>query len=267
MSLNAESTGNADRLDHMEVNGRVAADDAALRATAFNGYAHFTAMQVRAGRARGIALHTARLDAAHRELFDAPLEAERVRELVRGALERAGAAATGDAAVRVYGYGPDDVLVTVRPPMEMPPRPRSLLPVAFAREFSHVKHLGSFGQTRHRMLAEQAGYDDALLTLPGGVVTEGSITNVAFWDGTSVVWPDAPQLRGVTMELVAPLLPSVRRRVTLEELAAGAYSAAFVTNARGIAPVDRIGERELTVDEELMKGVREAYAGVAWEEI
>ncbi|MFI6639839.1 aminotransferase class IV [Streptomyces sp. NPDC050504] len=253
-------------VDHMEINGRAAADDAGLRAAAFNGYAHFTAMQVRAGRVRGIALHTARLDAGHRELFGAPLDGERVRELVRGALARAGVSA-GDAAVRVYGYGPDDVLVTVRPPMDMPPGARSLLPVAFAREFPHVKHLGSFGQTRHRVLAEQAGHDDALLSLPDGTVTEGSVANMAFWDGSSVVWPDAPQLRGTTMELLAPLLPSVRRRVTLEELAAGAYDAAFVTNARGIAPVGRIGERELAVDEELMKGVREAYEGVAWDEV
>jgi hypothetical protein len=46
-------------------------------------YGHFTAMQVRGGRVRGRDLHLARLDAANRELFDAPLAGDRVRDLIR----------------------------------------------------------------------------------------------------------------------------------------------------------------------------------------
>ncbi|MBT2401016.1 aminotransferase class IV [Streptomyces sp. ISL-100] len=257
----------------MEIDGRTAATaDDLLVPTLYGGYAHFTAMQVRDGGVRGLRLHLARLDAATQEVFGTGLDGELVRERVRHALDGAG---VRDAAVRVYvfwapGAVAATLMVTVRPPATMPSAPQALMSVPYERPFPHIKHLGSFAQTHYGHLARRAGFDDALLTVPGGVVAEGAITNVAFYDGTSVVWPDAPSLHGVTMALLEARLPeyglpSVRGRVTVGGLAG--YRAAFVTNSQGIAAVRRIDETGFSVDEELMKTVMSAYEATPWEAV
>ena len=51
----------------IEVNGH-AADEAAVSLLEHEGWGHFTAMQVRRGRTRGLDLHLSRLEAAHRDV-------------------------------------------------------------------------------------------------------------------------------------------------------------------------------------------------------
>ncbi|MBT2505038.1 aminotransferase class IV [Streptomyces sp. ISL-98] len=258
---------------YIEIDGRRAttADDLMIP-TLYGGYGHFTAMQVRDGRVRGLRLHLARLSEGTQEVFGADLDEELVRERVRHALEGAG---VRDAALRVYVlWAPDaaaaTLMVTVRPPATMPQAPQALMSVPYVRPVAHVKHLGGFAQTHYGKLAQREGFDEALLTGPGGEVVEGAITNIAFYDGTSVVWPDAPALYGITMALLEPRLPaaglaSVRRRVTLDGLSA--YRAAFVTNSQGVAPVRRIDDTEFAVDEQLMKTVMSVYETTPWEVI
>lgn len=251
-----------DAVEVIEVNGEPATGTT-LRVPALTGYGHFTAMQVRGGRVRGRELHLARLDSATRELFGEGLPGERVRELLRHALRD-----VPDASARVYVYWPDGdkearVMITARPPATKADRPHTLMSVPFAREVPHIKHLGGFAQTYYLLRAERAGFDEALLTTPDGLVTEGAITNIAFWDGTHVVWPQAPSLLGITMALLEPRLPSVRRPVTLADLPS--YAAAFITNSQGIAPVNRIDDVEFTVDAELMGTVAAAYEAVEWD--
>jgi branched-subunit amino acid aminotransferase/4-amino-4-deoxychorismate lyase len=265
---------------YTEFDGRPATE-ADLRIPAFSGYGHFTSMQVRDGKVRGLDLHLARLDAAGRELFGHGPDGARVRGLVRHALDGAG---VRDASVRVHGFLlPDEVrglppagtsgttiMVTVRGPARKSAEPHALMSVPYARTVPHIKRPGDFGQTYYARAAARAGFDEALLTLPDGTVTEGAITNIGFWDGTSVVWPDAPCLLGITMALLERELPgsgleSVRRPVTLAGL--GAYRSAFVTNSQGIAPVGRIDDTRFTVDEELMKRIGQAYAGARWDPI
>ncbi len=98
-------------MPHIEFDGRPATEED-LRIPALYGYGHFTALQVRDGRTRGLAPHLARLDAANRELFELPLEGDRGRELVRHALDCAGRRdAAGRPSVRrpVTPEGPDRV--------------------------------------------------------------------------------------------------------------------------------------------------------------
>lgn len=253
-----------ERMTYIEINGAPATAEA-LHLPALTSYGHFTAMQVRDARVRGLALHLGRLDASTRELFGRSLDGERIREDIRHAL---GAADARDASVRVYVYWPDGderatLMVTVRPPQKMAEHPKRLMSVPYVRDMPHIKHLGGFGQNHYLTLADRAGFDEALLTTPDGLVTEGAITNIAFWDGGSVVWPDAPALPGMTMALLEPRLPSVRRRVTLTDLPS--YEAVFITNSQGIAPVCRIDEVEYAVDAELMKTVTAAYDAVEWD--
>ncbi|MGW5694423.1 aminotransferase class IV [Streptomyces asiaticus] len=253
-------------MSHIEINGSPATADT-LRLPALTSYGHFTAMQIRHARVRGLGLHLERLRSATRELFGGDLDEARVRTDIRHALEGAG---VRDASLRVYVYWPEGderatLMVTVRPPQTMATEPKSVMSVPYVREVPHIKHLGGFGQHHYLTAAHRAGHDEALLTDPQGVVAEGAITNIAFWDGSSVIWPDAPSLLGITMALLAPRLPSARRRVTLADLSS--YRSAFLTNSQGFAPVRRIDEVEYAVDAELMRRVGAAYDAVEWDAI
>jgi branched-subunit amino acid aminotransferase/4-amino-4-deoxychorismate lyase len=250
-----------------EVDGRAATAER-LRWPAFT-YGHFTAMQIRDRKVRGLDLHLARLDAANREVFDAGIDGDAVRGHIRHALDD-----VADASVRVYvGEGEPDgvsIMVTVRGPIDVSPEPIGLMSVAYQRSEPHIKHLADHGQVYHRRRASLAGFDDALLTGPGGVIAECGIANVAFFDGTNVVWPDAPALQGITMQLVEPRLagggvPTRRGSVHVADLVS--YRAAFVTNSRGIVPVARIDETSLAVDPDLMRAVAEVYGSVPWDTI
>lgn len=252
---------------HVEINGRAATIEQ-LSAAAPAGYGHFTAMQVRNGRVRGLAMHLARLGAANQEMFGEALDTAAVLGHIRHAL----GGRSRDASVRVYVYEAPDgpaVMVTVRPPAGMPAGPWRLRTVPYLRSLAHIKHIGDFGQGYFRRLALREGFDEALLTGPGGEIAEGSITNIGFSDGTGVVWPAAPALAGITMQLVERALPgcgvpSRHAPVRLSDL--GSFTAAFVTNSHGTAPVGQIDGLTVPVDAALIRAVAQAYESAAWDE-
>ncbi|MFJ5829741.1 aminotransferase class IV [Streptomyces sp. NPDC093089] len=245
---------------YIEIDGAPAADPELLAAV-MTGFGHFTAMQVRDGRVKGLGLHLARLDRSTRELFGRGLDGDEVRALAAGALEAAG---RRDASLRVYVYPGVRVAVTVAAPApDGLGAPQRLATAEYWRPAPHIKHLGGFGQSYHREAAVRAGFDEALLTSPYGEVAEGAVTNIAFWDGTSVVWPSAPCLEGITMALLEARLESVRRPVTLADLPG--FRAAFVTNSRTIAAVTAIDGTTFPVDGELMRRVHAAYGSVEGE--
>jgi len=253
---------------HIEIDGRGATVEQ-LSAAAPAGYGHFTAMQVRNGRVRGLGLHLARLDAANREMFGTGLDAAAVAGHIRHALGDQ----TRDASVRVYVYEAPDgpaVMVTVRPPATMAPGVWRLQTVPYQRSLAHIKHIGDFGQSYFQRLARRNGFDEALLTGPGGVICEGSITNVGFFDGSGVLWPDAPALAGITMQILERAfaergVPSRRAPVRVSGL--GSFSGAFVTNSHGIAAVGQVDELTLPVDGTLMSDVTQAYESAGWDPI
>ena len=232
-------------------------------------FGHFTAMQVRGGGTRGLALHLARLDATNRELFGAPLDGDEVRARVREALGE-----TADGSVRVYvaesGGAPHAISVTVKPPAGPSPHPVALQRAPYVRTAPHIKRIGDFGQAYYRLLAHRDGFDDALLTAPDGGVSECGISNIGFWDGEAVVWPDVPFLDGIGYQLLAPRLAaggldSRTGRVDAGDLAP--WRGAFVLNARGIAPVGRIDDVQLPVDGELMAALHRIYDAIPFDPI
>ncbi|MGA4848723.1 aminotransferase class IV [Streptomyces sp. G5(2025)] len=288
-------------VQRIEIDGRPATAES-LRWPALVNTGHFTAMQVRGGKMRGIDRHLARLDAATRELFGHELDGERVRALIRHILRGDPEGPKGpvspdgpdgpdgpngsgdvidDASVRVHVHAPGgepSLMVTVRPPTvlaaALADRAQSLMSVPYQRPFAHIKHLGGFAQARYGELARRAGFDDALLTGPGGEISEGAVTNIAFYestrDGTRIVWPDAPHLAGVTMQLIEARLPAAglptrHAPVTLADLPS--YTGAFVTNAWGVSPVRRIDSVAFEIDEKLMATVAGIYEEVPWDTI
>jgi branched-subunit amino acid aminotransferase/4-amino-4-deoxychorismate lyase len=248
----------------LEIDGRrVSAEVAWSTALAFG---HFTAMQVRGGRTRGLALHLARLEGANRELFGAGLDGDRVRSLIRQALDE-----NDDASVRVYCFETDAepaIMVTVREPAELA-SPQRLQSVRYLRPDAHLKHLAT-GQGFYSRRARRQGFDDALLIAQTGAVAETATANIGFFHGSDVVWPDAPLLRGITLQLLEAVLPDrgvsfSRAPVTLEEVQQ--FDGAFLSSARGVGAVSAIDGIDLPQQEERIAALIEAYASVPWDAI
>jgi len=221
-------------------------------------------MQVRARRTRGLALHLARLEAANRELFEAELDGKRVRELIRHALRD-----VENASVRVYAFESDDeptIMVTLKQPGGVS-TPQRLQSVRYQRPDPHLKHLAT-GQGFYSRLARRNGFDDALLTTSDGVISESSIANIGFFDGSGVVWPAAPFLHGITMQLLERKLvelgvPTRRAPVRLHDIAS--FEGAFLSNARGVAAVSEVDGMSLPMQARRMETITDAYASVPWD--
>ena len=248
----------------IEIDGRP--PDASELWDSVSSYGHFTAMQVRGGKARGVALHLQRLEAANLEAFAVGLDAERVRALVRHALGD-----TQDASLRVYIFEtPTEptTLVTVKPPGEMA-TPQRLRSARYQRPVAHIKHVTT-DQGLYRRQAQRDGCDDALLTGEHGIVSETTFANIGFFDGSGVVWPDAPLLRGITMQLLERMLPEAgvpTRRATVSLADISSFQGAFLTNARGIAAVSSVDDTILPDRTAPMKTLHDAYASVPWDTI
>ena len=255
-------------LQRIEIDGTSATVEQ-LRAVAPSGFGHFTAMQVRGRRVRGIRHHLARLDSANRELFGAGVD----KKLVLARISHALADDIADASVRVYvneAAGEPSIMVTVRPPGGMPASPWRLRSVPYQRPVAHIKHSADFGQRYYQRLAHASGFDEALLTGPDAMISEGSITNIGFFDGTNVIWPAAPALAGITMQLLevalaAAGLLSARAHVRVRDL--GSFAGVFVTNARGIASVGQIDDIVLAANQQLMDKIAATYESVPWDSI
>lgn len=256
----------------VETDGTPATAD--VLGTVLTGYGHFTAMQVRDGRVRGLRFHLARLDGATRELFGTGLDGERVRSAVAHALSSSGRT---DASVRVHVYQPDDapgapvtLVVTVRAPGEPPAGPMRVKSVPYLRPAAHLKHLGGFGQGYHLRRVAAEGFGEALLTGPRGEIAEGAVTNVGFVAGGTVVWPTAPHLRGITLQVLEELLdaagiPQIRRPLRLADVPG--YDGAFLANSRGTSPISLIDGTPLPTDAELLTRIGELYASAPWDAI
>ena len=231
---------------------------------------HFTALQVRGGGTPGLDFHLARLDAASRELFGSGLDGELVRGYIRRALD-----GTPDASVRVNVFVPDgastpSAMVSVRPPAAPPSRPQRLQSVAYQRPLAHLKHSTGFGQNYFGGLASANGFDEALFTGPDGAISEGSITNIAFLDGDALVWPAAPALRGVMMqvlqrELTAAGVPWRQAPVHLADLPG--LGGALVTNSHGMAPVASIDDLVLPASTGLYANAAKLLAAAPYDTI
>ncbi|GGO71325.1 aminotransferase class IV [Nonomuraea cavernae] len=248
-------------IDRVAVDGRPG-DAADLGLAMAARYGHFTAMQVRRGRVRGLDLHLDRLEEANAELFGVPLDRELVLASVRAAL-----GGEPDASVRVIvaERGGVRVIATATPPAEAATTPRAVVSAAYRRFLPHLKHLGGFPQLHLGERARAAGYDEALLVGPDGRISEGAITNLGCFDGERIVWPDAPMLRGVTMRLLERGLPSVRRPLTVAELPA--HRAVFLANSIGVVPVGRVDDLTLKVNEEIMARLIGRYEETPWDPI
>ena len=260
---------------NVELNGQVP-DLAQLHRIATLNYGHFTSLQVRDHRVRGLALHLSRLADSAEELFGHRIgvaEEHRLLGLIRQAL-----GPVRDASVRVTfvpgadEQGPPDVLVSVSDPApDEPGPPLRVQTVRYERLLPEHKHRATMGLNYQIRQARLAGFDDALFLGSDGKVREGTSWNVALWDGAQVVWPVAPMLRGVTMVLlqIAMTMSGVRwelRPVDAEELS-GFAAAAAVNSHSPARPIASIDELPVKDDGQLTEALVTAWATVPWDEL
>ena len=260
----------------IEINGH-AAGVADLAGLSQLNYGHFTTMQVRMRAARGFDLHLDRLACATRELFGVPLDREQVREWIRRVLDDVPVSLrvtvfsrTFDRARPEQPVVPDVLVATsaARDPMAGPLRVCS---VVHERVLPHIKHVGTFDLFHHRRAARLAGHDDVLFTTAAGAIAEGSIWNIGFWDGQSIVWPGAPALHGITWQLLerglaAHGVPALRRELHLSDLG-GMRSAFAMNSAAASVPIAGIDRREFVVDAELTHLLDACYGSQPWEPV
>ena len=238
----------------LTINGKPAqADD--LRVPVATNYGHFTSMRVEGGCVRGLDLHLQRLDTSTRFLFGHPLDGETLRGWLRDAI--ADNESTLSVRINVFSraYNRErpadaakpDVLIAVNDAPASSTQPLRVKSFTYERDAPLVKHVGTFPLFLHRRLAHQAGFDDALFVDRDANVSEGSIWNVAFFDGTRIVWPNARQLEGVSKQLLKRGfaqrgVESVDANVPLSRI--GDFQAAFFTNSaqpvRFIASIDDV---------------------------
>jgi branched-subunit amino acid aminotransferase/4-amino-4-deoxychorismate lyase len=227
----------------VEVDGRPATVQD-LAGLVHRGYGHYTSMQVRGGRVRGLRFHLDRLERQQHAVFGTGLDVEAVQAHVRHAVAR-----QPDASVRVVltadRDGAPTVTVAVDDPVDAPAEPLRLMTVGTERQVPEVKHLGTFLQGYQARRARAAGFDDALFVGRGARLLETTIWNIGFVVDGSVVFPEGPLLPGVTMLLLLQHAPDAgipvhSRPVTLPELAE--VEAVFLTNSYGVARVSAVDD-------------------------
>jgi branched-subunit amino acid aminotransferase/4-amino-4-deoxychorismate lyase len=262
--------------NRIELNG-AAASAADLAVLVQTNYGHFTAMQVRDGAVRGLDLHLHRLDEASQALFGTRLDADRVRAYLRHAI----ANDTQPMSIRVNVFSRTlnrqdlrasvavDVLVITGPATSSSSAPLRLKSFCYTRDLATIKHVGTFPLFHFRRLAQQAGFDDAVFVDQNGRFSEGSIWNIGFADAHGICWPEAPQLVGVSMQLLQQGLihngvPSTTRAIYSKDLPS--LRAAFFSNASvPVRPVASIDEVQLRVDEALISQLQQAYESNPWQ--
>lgn len=239
----------------------------------FAGYAHFTAMQMRDHAVRGLDLHLERLRQASDYLFGDHLPDEQIAAYLRAAVATSGAA---DGSVTCFitsrpgEFAPAgdtselDVLVKVTDPAQAPTGPMSLDVVPHERHLPEVKHVGEIGKTLLLRQANSRGFDDAAFEDRSGRLSEATIWNLAFWDGKTVIWPEAEYLPGVTMQILARRLrnmgvPQVTRAIRMNDIS-DRLSAVVMNSWTPAVTVSKIGERSMNEDLTFSRLLHEAYA-------
>ncbi|MFI1225457.1 MULTISPECIES: aminotransferase class IV family protein [unclassified Streptomyces] len=259
---------NEDSPHVVHLNGRPATTDD-LAPLAFAGHAHFTAVQIRGGRVRGLDLHLERLRTASVELFGRALPDDLVRSHLRTALRDGPAdlslTATVSSTAGEFTAADADLALLVRtgPPSSGPGGPLALAAVGHERFLPHVKHVGEVAKTHLLRQAVADGFDDAAFLDREGRFSEATIWNLVFWDGEAVVWPEARILTGTMMGVVRRRLdrlgvPQRSAAITPQDLPALAGAAVMNSWTPGVA-VLRIGPAELPAAPRFLAALHRAY--------
>ncbi|MEO9340588.1 aminotransferase class IV family protein [Mesorhizobium sp. SB112] len=230
-----------------QINGRPATA-VELTPLAFAGFAHFTAMQVRNRKIKGLDLHLARLRNASLEFFGQALPDDQLRSFIKAAIDDG----PGNLSLTVTVFSRNgeftadsmnvkpDFLVRTGAPSNGPKGPLRLSVVEHERPHAAIKHVGEAGKTYYLHQAIREGFDDAAFMDRHGRLSEATIWNLVFWDGEAVIWPKAEMLQGTMMSMIQRQLdrlaiPQRYEEITLDKLRDLSGSAVMNSWTPGIA--------------------------------
>jgi branched-subunit amino acid aminotransferase/4-amino-4-deoxychorismate lyase len=209
---------------------------------AFSGFAHFTAIQVRNRKIKGLDLHLERLNKASLTLYNRSISDTLIRSYIRSAIKNAPL----DHSITITIYSPKGeftvqsmdiepaVLIRISAPSNGPVGPLRLAAINHERPLAQIKHVGEIGKTYYLHQAVKQGFDDAIFVNKNGHVSEGSIWNLVFWDCESVIWPKANMLKGTMMGVVQrqlSLLNIPQREETITMSRLSSFQGAAVMNS------------------------------------
>jgi branched-subunit amino acid aminotransferase/4-amino-4-deoxychorismate lyase len=126
-----------------------------------------------------------------------------------------------------------------------------------------LKHVGEVAKTYYLREAVKQGCDDAAFVDRHGRLSEGTIWNLAFWDGEAVVWPKAEMLDGTMMLTVRRQLqrigvPQREREIRRGDLASLAGAVVMNSWTPGVA-VERIGDVAMPAASAFLALLRRAH--------
>lgn len=244
-----------------------------LAPLAFAGYAHFTALQVRGGQARGLDLHLQRLREASVAMFGRALADEDVKDYLRSALRlnhegnlslTATVYSSAGEFTAVDSMEPLRMLVRTSSPSSGPQGPLQLDIVNHERVLPEIKHVGEIAKTWFLRKAVERGFDDAAFMNVKGCLSEATIWNLAFWDGSSVLWPQAEMLRGTMMSIVMRQLERMgisQRHVDITmELLPSLRGAVVMNSWTPAVEVRRLGAVDIPPSPEFVALLHRAFA-------
>lgn len=187
----------------------------------------FETIRVRAGRAPLLERHAARLEAAC-HVLDLPVPERALADLVTPWM------GPGDVVVRVEVAGPE-VRVTTRPVPSAAPLTVILATVPHT-PYPHKTTSRSAFETAQAE-AQAAGADDALLLTSSGLVAEGAVWSMFWWEADRLATPALALgvLPGIARARIMALVPTLEREQQPDELVG---RSVFAANAvRGIIPI------------------------------
>lgn len=242
-----------------------------LTPLAFAGFAHFTAMQIRNRKVKGLDLHLARLRGASTAFFGRALPDERIRSYIKAAVD----AGPDDQSLTVTAFSrrgeftaesmdvEPAVLVRGGAPSNGPVGPLRLSTVEHERPLAAIKHVGEASKTFYLHQAIRQGFDDAAFVDRHGRLSEATIWNLVFWDGEAVIWPEAAILTGTMMGIVQRQLarlgiPQRQEDITLDRLENLSGAAVMNSWTPGIA-VAAIGSNTISEAKPFISLLHHAY--------
>ncbi len=270
-----------ENFERIEINGAPARVED-LRLLVQTNYGHFSAMRVEErlrARPRPASGTTRTLRRAN--CSAAALERERVRGYLRHAI---GAEPRAAVAAREYLFAraesrsarslpvPPDVLVTRCPRVaavnhaHAPEDLRTTRAIWRRSSMSALFHFSTIAGWRSRPVSTMRC---SSTTSAASAKVRSGISASPTRSG--IVWPDAPRLTGVSMQLLQQGMarcgvPSALRAIRLDDLAA--CRSAFFSNAsvpmRPIASIDAV---EFAIDEALLENLRQCYESNPWQRI
>lgn len=118
-------------------------------------------------------------------------------------------------------------------------------------------------KTHYLRRANALGFDDAAFMDRSGRISEATIWNLAFWDGETVIWPQASMLDGVTQQILRRRLSDrgiaqEHRPVRPHDLTSD-WSAAVMNSWSPAIAIVRFGDTELGGAADLVEALHAAY--------